>query len=41
MNEFALFAFVVAPLTVLALGWIAVRVFERTVGRDHEHTPAE
>jgi hypothetical protein len=29
MNKFELFAFVIAPLTVAALGWIAVLIHER------------
>jgi hypothetical protein len=41
MNASWLLAFVITPLTVLALGWIAVLLHERSLRRRDHHTPAE
>lgn len=42
MNASWVLAFVVTPLTVLAIGWIAVLLHERSLRTRRDHrTPAE
>lgn len=41
MNEFALLAFVIMPLIVLAMGYAAMRLHEWDLDRRHRNDPAE
>jgi hypothetical protein len=40
MNGYAIFAFVITPAIVLLLGYIALRLFERSLDK-HRQTPGE
>lgn len=41
MNEYAILAFVVTPLLVVAMGYAAVRLHEWDLDRRHRNDPAE